>query len=603
MYMTKTRKNRTHKKGGVNFGIRNTLKSVGRIATSGNYVRALASASLGFAEVERILFKNAYFINFIKEEDIKGLYCSKKGIQDCVKIEDGYIYTNDPTIAKAADTLPIGQSPSVPIGQPIRGTVFGQKTAADIADYVHKGLIRLNFVKLNNAIVTDGPSHVQPTENPKFINFKHESIFKFFTTYKYQVDRALQYGGWNEWYVMITELQRAILLQNQTPLSVHFNEMVKIKMSKIVAKLGGNMSKPFQFLLSKAFSGLDSKTILNEINRKASVETAKNETVVKNNQEEKQAVVDDSRPSNGGGISSAVSAVGSAVYNRGSAIGSKIVNKSLNMILSPATRIRRTLGLYFELPSYTHVMNREAIITLEFAISLFRSRDTSTEEFTMDIIQTRYQEIVQTIRAKTNSIPMAQLETTLDAKIEELASVYNQQKANRPSLSSRITGRRGGKRNKTRKIKGGKIPFISEFKRIAFVCFQQTVRTQLEDIINDTAIPDENARYRNAADFFSQLILITLNIGGVTCMSLVSQAVGYFDVVGSPICIISNLMALVIVVIFANIRDLAKQMKKEDQTMAADINKQYESNYSIADQIAKANGAAPTVQATQLTGQ
>jgi len=579
--MAKTRKNRPYKSGGTDFGIRNTIKSVVRTGTSGKYVKALASASLGFAAVNRMLFKNAYFINFIKEADIKGLYCAKKGVPDCVKIEEGYIYQSMPVSSTVVDTLPIGQSATNPIGQPISRGIIGQETAANIVDYVHKGLIRLSFVQLNDAILTDGPSHVQTTDNPKFITFKNKSIFEFFITYKYQVDRALQYGGWNEWYFMITQLQRAILLQNKTLLSVHFNEMVKIKMSKTLAKASGIVSKPFQWLLSKVFSDLDSTTILNEITSKATVETTKIETGIK------------AQPSNGGGYSS-------TIYKGVSAVGSKAINKSLNMVLSPATRIKRTLGLYYKLPSYTHFMNREAIITLEFAILLF-SYPLPQEEYTVDAINTKYQKDAPAIRDKINDIPNDQLETTLDDKIKELETIYYTQRANRPSLSSRITGRRGGKRkkdkrNKTRKIVGGKLPFISEFKRMSSVCFQQMVKTQLENIINDPTIPDENERYRVVADFFSQLILITLNIGGVTCMSIVSQAVGYFDIVGSPICIISNLMALVILVIFANIRDLAKQIKNSNSTIANDINQQYQSN--TIDQIAKSIGAAPTVAAT-----
>jgi len=74
-------------------------------------------------------------------------------------------------------------------------------------DSILKTLKRFDFSKLNDAIITDVENE---ENNNSAIFFWQPELFEFFHTYKYQVNRALWYGGWNSWSVIINEMSKFI---------------------------------------------------------------------------------------------------------------------------------------------------------------------------------------------------------------------------------------------------------------------------------------------------------------------------------------------------------------------------------------------------------
>ena len=97
--------------------LKNSLKSLKNISSSPKYVFSLLA---NLSNVHRILFKNAYFIEFINFEHILKLYCGepKKIYRDkelpekCVVLKKGYLFSKDKEVVANSEKETESEKPS-----------------------------------------------------------------------------------------------------------------------------------------------------------------------------------------------------------------------------------------------------------------------------------------------------------------------------------------------------------------------------------------------------------------------------------------------------------------------------------------------------------
>jgi hypothetical protein len=95
---------------------------------------------------------------------------------------------------------------------------YNYKFYNEADDRILKTLKRFDFSKLNDAIITDVKN------NKSAIFFWQPELFEFFHNYKYHVNRALWYGGWNNWTVIINEMSEFI--SNNDDIAIEYKNIL-----------------------------------------------------------------------------------------------------------------------------------------------------------------------------------------------------------------------------------------------------------------------------------------------------------------------------------------------------------------------------------------
>ena len=178
------------------------------------------------SNTHRILFKNANFMNFIREKDIVRLYCGKdiscihfkisptnglKYIMQNADIREKDKVGGSPEEDALAISLANTTTPRAPKEEGEEGEeelveALGQADEEDILtkflnDKMTDANIAINrntFSRLNDEFVL-GSEDYKADSRIVFFEEEFDPLFQYFHTYKYHFSRALWSGGWPEW--------------------------------------------------------------------------------------------------------------------------------------------------------------------------------------------------------------------------------------------------------------------------------------------------------------------------------------------------------------------------------------------------------------------
>lgn len=514
--------------------LKNSLKSLRNISSSPKYVFSLLANP---ANVHRILFKNAYFIEFINFEHILKLYCGKpKKIysdkelpEECVVLKKGYLFSKDEDIITNAETEKETEQTSdnkaieevLNSGDEIKANENEEKF--DMKKFIDEGFERLDFSKLNNALLTDDLKKHYKNNDYQYILFypQYICLFEYLHSFKYQFHRMLWSGGMFDWTYILDQTKE--LLDNNDYLHREFRKYNGLeKHDKYLGK--------FQEIYNNG-----GKIVQSVIDKDGRI----NETKINNVVDNLDVDIEIERPKKGGdlknSIFNSVRKLGSKTgefVNSVNSVGSK-TGKNVNKYM-----IMRKLLQYYDIDpkkynmnllkttgilkkNYPLFMEREARIALKTANVCLTVNNQSNE-----YIQDRYNEISGII---TNDI-LDDNEYSLDVLIDEI-------------LKIKI---RGGypMKNKTRKSYKGGLVFTRVLNNIFKTCSRLMIKKQLESI--EYLMNTEPKETIPVAKFISDLMACAMNSGNILCFTISNFGLMPFLPAGTPHCILSNIAAILI---------------------------------------------------------
>lgn len=520
----------------------NTYNSIKNIASSGKYLSSLIGNP---SNVHRILFKNANFISFINFDHIKRLYCKDPKNLDCIKLDEGYLYTKDQQIKN--ETTPIKSDP-------YDAKSNEELKPVSLSKYISLGFERLDFAKLNDALLTDNPSNYNnPNPNSIFISFKDEykPLFEFFHTFKYQFHRLLWSGGWSDWTYLIVESKVLLFKNDNEELKAIFEKkssefsIMKIKsLFKDPNKYKNDLKNPQATLEKLDESG---QATSSKYSNEKSDDTDISTTNVANNSKKT------------GGVNFTRS-----VKKLGDKIGSAISEKT-GMNISKY-RVYRKLLKYYDIDigkynlnllkvtgiltkNYTVFMEKDAKKAVMIAVLILsKIKNKKIGEDDINAIKEYYNkdtELVDkynTIAGKNDNLENILLDSAVNLLMKNNLTTAD---------IEALEGKRSGgsrSRRKTRKIgklTGGSMLFFYNLNIIFKECYHNMVKMQFNNI--EKMLPGHNAV---VGKFFADLFFFTMNTANILCftpLALVTSSaaseVGLHGV-SAPHCMITNIAAV-----------------------------------------------------------
>ena len=538
----------------------NLLQSVKDIGSSGKYLFSLIANP---SNTHRMLFKNAHFIEFIDFKYIQMLYCSKE-TPDCIKLENGYLYSNNPTVintseqAVAKDKQEIQEianttkpDPSVPPAEAaaIKKLVVANENASETAeesDAPQRSLVdqtfqRLAFAKLNDAILTDDHQLSDAPTNNIYISFEHNELFCFFHTYKYQVNRCLWYGGWGEWSYIVTQANN-MFLTNQELANAFLNE------------LWGTVG------LLKAMSKYpkDKRDKLIETIKTGQQDAVEQQTNATGNQmadaklkELEAEEAQQTSPTTQSRFSRFTSTVKNGVNSAG-----QYLSKAMGTNVSKY-RVYRKLLKYFDIDPGKYNMNllkRTGVLKGNYPLFMVREAQTAVQMAINNLSANRNAKIINVNTSLPKKAPsvfkagddiMAMENAKLDSLIDELMQ-FNMDNQGLNNLQ-RVGGKNKNK-NKTKRLKmsGGSQLFFSNIAVVFKQAYYVMVNNQIKNIGN--LIAEDPGKTEYVAKFFAEIIKCLAMMTISLCLTLANYALYVLPVpVSMPHCIISNLMYMYVI--------------------------------------------------------
>ena len=448
-------------------------------------------------------------------------------------------------------------------------------------DRILKTLKRFDFSKLNDAIITD----VKNEENAKSaIFFWQPELFEFFHTYKYQVNRALWYGGWISWSVIINEMSKFI--SNNNDIAIEYKNILwgTSGALKFLQQIFGNNNNNTVMSIMKGLTPeyINKLYTTNEKDAYKELESDENDIPDVGNRQYKQSMFKN---------------ITRKIRSYADKVGERI-SKTLGTNISKY-RVMRKLLHYYDIdpgkynmnilkktnllkPNYTAFMEREAKKAIFIAIynlktnlnnkitnvivdesEIARSYNFNTIDDminkygfslddlleilmkynlnTNDIINIEQNEIVQDNITKFINC-LVDDNNTRDEYGETKQNFDNTKYCNKEYYSNRSGG---NKSRKNHKMKGGSMLFFYNLNIIFKETYKQMIKNQfacIQRIYNSEN--SENAEYKNdISKFFAQITRDTLFMSLSLCstpLSIISYTLGGV----TPHCVISNSMAL-----------------------------------------------------------
>lgn len=543
----------------------NLMQSAKDVAGSKYLFSLIANPS----NVHRMLFKNAYFINFINFNQIEKLYCQRQQ-PNCVVLKEGHLYSNNPIVVnnanninqiKMADQKELINSGALEEQQKshvtpqeankINDIIIEAEIKSDDMDSqisshgflnetmervnLSKSLKRLAFAKLNDALLTDDMR--KNTIDPTYINFKPEYIcfFELLTTYKYQVHRCLWYGGWFEWSFITNEMNNFILVNPELSKDFLSELWGTAGFLKIMYKYPqDNRDK-----IINAIKNGKEQEVLEETNSEGSSMAEKKiqETDKTDAMEDQQAVQKQSRFGRyASTIKRGINYLGQSV---GSALGTNISK----------WRVIRALLKYYDIDPDKYNLNilkRTGIIKKNYP--LFMDREARKAVLTAINIFTKYRNIRlnnSNINLITENYELTKENmdnTTLDQLLNKLMTFNIDLNG-----GSKCTRKRG-KINRRIKMSGGSALFFNNIKFIFNNTFKLMVKDQLNNVGN--FMGDNPLKIELVAKFLSDIVRCVAMMAINLCFTLANLALG--KIVAGPVspntphCYLSNLMYMYI---------------------------------------------------------
>lgn len=498
----------------------NILSGVKNITSSKKYLLTLIANP---SNTHRMLFKNAHFINYIPETQVKKMYCKNKN-PDCVILKDGYLYTNNLALAKEinskkADMVDVPPEKDTNISpndeMMVNANLDKIITIEDRNESNNpstettftKELKRLDFTLLNDALLTDDKSKLNdPTTN--YISFKDEftDIFKFFHIFKMQIHRALWYMGWNDLTFIIKEMTDFISINKELS-DIFLQELWgTFGLMKIFNNFSPDKIEKIKKTINAGDSAIQSE--LNKVNQQGEQESAKQGA----NEENKN---DDNTRNLQQGLSKNLDKY-MVIRNLLKYYDFDADQYNLNLI--------KRVGILKK--NYPLFMTEEVKITLQIAIANLENNRGK-----------RITKVKLFLPPKTND--------TIDMLLNKLMmyNSYNPTPKNQNNKTYNVGGNKNRK-NKTRKIskKGGGSLFFENVK----IIFKETYHFMVRRIMMNlrTYISNNDPkRIENVAKFFAELVRCVSMMTITLCMTMLNYAlIAVGSPVASPHCIISNLI-------------------------------------------------------------
>lgn len=544
---------------------RNLLQSAKDIGSSGKYLFSLIANP---SNTHRMLFKNAHFIEYIDFKYVKMLYCSKE-TPDCIKLENGYLYSNNPTVintaeqAIAKDKQEIQETanatkpdPSVPPEEAaaIKKLVVANETASETAeesDAPQRSLFdqtfqRLAFAKLNDAILTDDHQLSDAPNNNIYISFKDNELFHFFHTYKYQVNRCLWYGGWGEWSYIVTQANN-MFLTNQELANAFLSELWG---TAGLLKLMVKYPKEKLDKLIKTIKTGKSDAVMQETNatgNQMAEAKLKELEAEEANQEGQQTVptAQQTPPT----TQSRFSRFTSTVKNRVNTVkkGVSSVGQSLSKLMGTnfsKYRVYRKLLKYYDIDAGKYNMNllkTTGVLKGNYPLFMVREAQIAVQMAIKNLKANRNAEITNVDTSIDETEPSDTLDKLIDKLMEfnkDNQGTQNLQTQNLPSI-----GGKHKKNKKTRRLKmsgGSRLFFFNVavvFKQSYYVMVNKQIKNIGDLIARDTT------KTKYVAKFFAEIIKCLAMMTVSLCLTLANYALYVLPFpVSMPHCIISNLM-------------------------------------------------------------
>ena len=548
---------------------RNLLQSAKDIGSSGKYLFSLIANP---SNTHRMLFKNAHFIEYIDFKYVKMLYCSKE-TPDCIKLENGYLYSNNPTVidtakqAVAKDNQEIQETanatkpdPSVPPEEAaaIKKLVVANETASETAeesDAPQRSLFdqtfqRLAFAKLNDAILTDDHQLSDSPTNNIYISFKDNELFHFFHTYKYQVNRCLWYGGWGEWSYIVTQANN-MFLTNQELANAFLSELWG---TAGLLKLMVKYPKEKLDKLIKTIKTGKSDAVMQETNatgNQMAEAKLKELEAEEANQEGQQTVptAQQTPPT----AQSRFSRFTSTVKNRVNTVKKRVssIGQSLSGQYLSKYRVYRKLLKYYDIDAGKYNMNllkTTGVLKGNYPLFMVREAQIAVKMAIKNLEANRNAEITNvdtSIAEEESSVNnnLAMENAKLDGLINDLMkyNMDNQGTKNLQSLQSK--GGKHRKNNKTRRLKmsGGSRLFFFNVAVVFKQSYYVMVNKQIKNI--GDLIKKDTTKTKYVAKFFAEIIKCLAMMTVSLCLTLANYALYVLPFpVSMPHCIISNLM-------------------------------------------------------------
>jgi len=447
-------------------------------------------------------------------------------------------------------------------------------------DSILKTLKRFDFSKLNDAIITDGENE---ENNKSAIFFWQPELFEFFHTYKYQVNRALWYGGWNNWTIIINEMREFI--SNNDDIAIEYKNILwgTSGALKFLQQIFGNNNNNTVMSIIKGLTPeyINKLYTTNEKHAYKQLESDENDIPDVGNRQYKESMFKN---------------ITRKVRSYADKVGEQI-SKTLGTNISKYRVIRKLLH-YYDIdpgkynmnilkktnllkPNYTAFMEREAKKAIFIAIynlktnlnnkitnvivdeseiltsynNHFNTIDDMINKYgfslddlleilmkynlnTNDIINIEQNEIVQENIKKFVNCLVAH-NNTPDEYGETKQNFDNTKYCNKEYYSTR---RGGDKSRKNHKMKGGSMLFFYNLNIILKETYKQMIKNQFAYI--QRICNSGNSEYKNnISKFLAQITRDTLFMSLSLCstpLSIVSYTFGGV----TPHCVISNSMAL-----------------------------------------------------------
>jgi len=507
----------------------NSLKSFKNISTSSKYVFSLLANP---ANVHRILFKNAYFIEFINFDHILKLYCGepkkkysgKELPEHCIILKKGYLFSKDKEVVANAEKETEKKTGDISDDAVAIENVLnsGDEKKANkdeegynVKKFIDEGFERLDFSKLNNALLTDD---LTKNDNDNYyISFypQYNCLFEYLHTFKYQFHRMLWSGGMFDWTYILEQTKE--LLDNNDDLHREFRKYNGLeKHDKYLGKfqeIYNNGGKVVQSVIDK-----DGKINENKINN----------------------IVDklDEKPTKGGNL---------LYLNKVKQLGSKIVDETLKATSKNTKKymiVRKLLQYYdFDPKEYNmNVLKNSGILKknyplfmeVEVRIALFTAIDCLHDmNYSIDNIEKKYDIISKNLDEKY-------------PEVLKLLEEFDDLDISLDSILEFSSSKRGGslKKNRTRKYSKGGIVFSRVLNSIFKQCSRLMVKKLLTNI--NSLIINQSEETIHIAKFISDVMSCAMNSGNILCFTLANFGLMPFLPAGTPHCILSNIAAILI---------------------------------------------------------
>jgi len=516
--------------------LKNSLKSLKNITSSPKYVFSLLANP---SNVHRILFKNAYFIEFINFEHILKLYCGepkkiyrdKELPEECVVLKKGYLFSKDKEVVANSEKETESEKPS---DETVIENVLNihdeakenkEEEEYDIKKFIDEGFERLDFSKLNNALLTDDFKKHYENNDYQYIVFypQYICLFEYLHTFKYQFHRMLWSGGMFDWTYILEKTKE--LLDNNDDLHREFRKYNGLEKHD---KYLGN----FQEIYNNG-----GKVVQSVIDKDGELNEGKLDDVVEN-----LDVYDDveivTHRKKGGDIKDSIFKFSKKIVNPTvgfvNSVGSKI-SKNVNKYM-----IMRKLLQYYDIDPKKYNMNLlkttgilkknyPFFMEIEARIALITANEYLTNKNSIDDNQTN-----EYIKNKYNEISKKDISDDAKYSIDVLIDDI---------LKIKSTGGYPMK-NKTRKYYKGGIVFTKVLNNIFKQCSRLMVQKQLTKI--ESLILFKPQETIPVAKFISDVMACAMNSGNILCFTAANFGLMPFLPAGTPHCILSNIAAILV---------------------------------------------------------